>query len=114
VLETIVLYDYPDCTGKGRYRHARFQTDFSRKAGVEAAFESFVAAAAEAGKALYLSYPTNGLLCDSGVQIPELLGKHYDHVEVAARVRLNHSTMGGAPGHASVAVFEEVHYASHN
>jgi adenine-specific DNA-methyltransferase len=114
VLETIVLYDYPECTGKGRYRHGRFQTDFSQKAGVRAAFEAFVAGAAEVGTALYLSYPTNGLLCDSGLQIPELLARHYDHVEIAARVRLNHSTMGGAPGHASVAVFEEVHYASHH
>ena len=34
VLETIVLYDYPSCEGKGRYRRDRFQTNFSRIAGV--------------------------------------------------------------------------------
>ena len=76
VLETVVLYDYPACTGKGRYRDSRFQTDFSRKAGVEEAFDKFVSAASKAGASLYLSYPTNGLLCQTGTTVQGLLSRH--------------------------------------
>jgi len=112
VLETLVLYDYPDATDKGRYRDGRFETDFSRKARVEVAMEAFVEAAAATGAPLYLSYPRNGLLFGHGGDLLEIMRIHYPCVRVVATAPLNHSTMGGAPGSASVNVTEDVYYGS--
>jgi adenine-specific DNA-methyltransferase len=111
VLETLVLYDYPEATGKGRYRDERFQTDFCRKAKVVGALDSFVGAAAATGAALYLSYPKNGLVYTAGGDVLSILKQHYRKARIAASVDLNHSTMGAAPGTASIQVMEDVYYA---
>jgi adenine-specific DNA-methyltransferase len=111
VLETLILYDYPAATGKGRYRHQRFETDFSRKARVVAAMSDFVAAAAATGASLYLSYPKNGLVYQAGGDVVTILRQHYRSATIAASVALDHSTMGGAPGSASIQVMEDVYYA---
>lgn len=110
VLETLVLYDYPAATGKGRYRAGRFETDFSRKAQVEKAMDEFVGAAASTGAPLYLSYPRNGLLFVHGGDLEEIMHLHYPKVSIAATAPLSHSTMGGAPGAAAVNVTEDVYY----
>lgn len=110
VLETLVLYDYPDATGKGRYRDGRFETDFSRAAQVEAAMNDFVGAAATTGAPLYLSYPRNGLLFEHGADLGELMRAHYPRVRLAMTRPLSHSTMGGAPGTGAVNVTEDVYY----
>jgi adenine-specific DNA-methyltransferase len=111
VLETLVLYDYPAATGKGRYRHDRFETDFSRKARVVEAMSKFVEAAAETGAPLYLSYPKNGLVYQAGSDVLLILKQHYRKARIAASVDLNHSTMGAAPGSASIQVMEDVYHA---
>jgi adenine-specific DNA-methyltransferase len=111
VLETLVLYDYPEATGKGRYRDDRFHTDFSRKGQVVRAMEEFVAAAAATGAPLYLSYPKNGLVYQAGGDVLLILKLHYRKARIAASVDLNHSTMGGAPGPAAIQVMEDVYYA---
>jgi adenine-specific DNA-methyltransferase len=111
LLETLILYDYPICKNKGRYRGARFQTDFSRKLGVVEAMESFIKAAAATGAPLYISYPRNGLLKKAGGNLKSLLKSHYTKVRLAAHEPLNHSTLGGAPGAASIEVLEDVYYA---
>jgi adenine-specific DNA-methyltransferase len=111
VLETLVLYDYPAATGKGRYRHERFETDFSRKARVVNAMNEFVEAAAQTGASLYLSYPKNGLVYQAGGDILSILKQHYRKATIAASVGLNHSTMGAAPGVAAIQVVEDVYHA---
>jgi adenine-specific DNA-methyltransferase len=111
VLETLVLYDYPAATGKGRYRDDRFETDFSRKSRVIKAMSDFVEAAAETGASLYLSYPKNGLVYQAGGDVLAILKQHYRTARIAASVDLNHSTMGAAPGAASIQVMEDVYYA---
>jgi adenine-specific DNA-methyltransferase len=110
VLETLVLYDYPYATGKGRYRDERFETDFSRPAQVETAMNDFVAAAATTGASLYLSYPRNGLLFKRGVDLRELMRAHYPRVRLVMTKPLNHSTLGGAPGSGAINVTEDVYY----
>lgn len=112
VLETIVLYDYPACVGKGRYRDNRFLTDFSRTVGVKPAMNRLLAAAAELGP-IYISYPRNGLLSAAGTSLPELLKQHYKVVQLVACEPLDHSTLGGAPGVAAVKALEDVYYAGH-
>lgn len=114
VLETLVAYDYPDCTGKGRYRHDRFQTGFSQTAKVIGAFTDFIDACAAIEAPLYISYPSNGLLGRAGGNITELLRERYPSVALVDRVILNHSTLGGAPGVASIPVYEEVYHAKPN
>lgn len=111
VLETLALYDYPECSSKGRYREGRFHTDFSRKSRVAIAMEEFIAAAAATEASLYISYPRNGLLSDAGVSLRDLLKKYYEKVKLVAHEPLHHSTMGGAPGAASMRVLEDVYYA---
>lgn len=111
LLESLVLYDYPACESKGRYRDLRFQTDFSRKLGVIDEMNAFVRAASETGAPLYISYPRNGLLQNAGANLRDILKEHYDTVRLAAHEPLNHSTMGGAPGAASFEVLEDVFYA---
>jgi adenine-specific DNA-methyltransferase len=110
VLETLILYDYPEVTGKGRYRTDRINTDFSRKARVVKATDTFIAVAASVGP-LFLSYPANGLLHSAGVDPLDLLSKYYANVGVLATAPIAHSTLGGAPGTAAVNVIENVYYA---
>jgi adenine-specific DNA-methyltransferase len=112
LLETLILYDYPRCESKGRYRQDRIQTDFSLKSKVAAAMTEFADAAANTGAGLYLSYPRNGLLSSTGIDVRDILRVHYKRVSVAARRPLQHSTMGAAPGMASHRVWEDVFYAS--
>lgn len=111
VLESLVLYDYPAMTGKGRYRVGRLNTDFSRAAQVLSAMDQFVAAAASTGAPLYLSYPKNGLVFDVGGDILCILRRHYGSAEVVISKSLAHSTLGGAPGTAAINVTEDVYYA---
>jgi adenine-specific DNA-methyltransferase len=49
VWETLVLYDYPTVTGRGRYRPGRFTTDFSLRSKVAHAFSSLIKQAASTG-----------------------------------------------------------------
>lgn len=108
VLESLVLYDYPEAHGKGRYRTGRFTTNFSRAAKVGAAMQDLVQAAAATGWPLYFSYPQNGLLYKKDGNLRDLLGAHYPNVSIVANVTLAHSTMGGAPGSGTLQVREEV------
>lgn len=108
VLETLILYDYPEAIGKGRYRTDRFTTDYSRSSGVENAINALVSAAAGTGHALYFSYPQNGLLYKKNVNLRDLLATHYPNVAIVAEATLAHSTLGGAPGTGTINVSEEV------
>lgn len=114
VLETLVAYDYPACTGKGRYRHDRFQTGFSQTAKVVEAFTGFIDACADLEAPLYVSYPSNGLLRQAGADILSILHERYSAVALVERVVLSHSTLGGAPGVAAMPVYEEVYHAKPN
>ena len=74
----------------------------------------FVEAAAALDAPLYISYPRVGLLSVAGGDLRSILRKHYKVVSLVAHVPLNHSTMGGAPGKASVRALEDVYYAGWN
>lgn len=111
VLETLVRYDYPHISGKGRYREGRFSTEFSLTAHVGSAMDDFVRAAAATGGKLYLSYPRNGLLGKTGTNVLDILSQHFPLAEVARTDVLAHSTLGGAPGTATTEALEDVYYA---
>lgn len=72
------------------------------------AFDAFIAACSSTGAPLFLSYPQNGLYYAKNGSLLELLNKHYAHASVVYTRALAHSTLGGAPGTASIQVNEEV------
>jgi adenine-specific DNA-methyltransferase len=108
VLETLVLYDYPEISGAGRYRTGRYQTPFSHAGSVEDAFQSLIGAVADAGASLVLSYPTNGLLYERGISPAKLMRGRFRNVRLAGHSQISHSTLGGASGVASLNVREMI------
>lgn len=71
VLDTLVLYDLPACEFTGRYRSNRFRSDFCTKKNVLAAFRRLISSSIGRGGTLYLTYPSNGLLLETGVTVGE-------------------------------------------
>ena len=107
VLETLTLYDYPNITGKGRYRSDRFVTPFSLKSRVHSAMDRLAAAAAARNCTLILSYPSNGLLnADCGIDPETVLQEHFKTVIRQRPIKTNHSTLGARHGVARNSVHE--------
>jgi hypothetical protein len=61
------------------------------------------------GATLVLSYPSNGLLQQRGVDPLELIGEFYPKVEIVFRDFSNHSTFGGPRALWRVPVVENVY-----
>jgi len=111
VLDTLIRYDYPQVSGKGRYPAGRFQTPFSQKTKVKSAFDSLIGHAASLPADLVLSYPDNGLLYEIGETPDGLLRKHYNKVEISREIRHEHSTFGASKGTVRAPVTEIVYWA---
>lgn len=111
ILDTLVLYDYPIVSGKGRYRPGRFSSDWSLKSKVESCFRSLVDSAFSMNAALVVSYPDNGLLVDSKEVIPALMGERYGSVRRLTPLTHHHSTMGASKGKQRHTVMEQVFVA---
>jgi adenine-specific DNA-methyltransferase len=111
LLETLILYDYPIASGAGLYRENRFTTPFSLKSKAPRAFEEFVASSKRIGADLVLSYPSNGLLHESGVRPRDILRKYYTNVELCYELPHTHSTFGASKGPASSEVTELIYLA---
>jgi adenine-specific DNA-methyltransferase len=111
ILETLVLYDYPSTSGAGLYRPDRFCTPFSHKSKAPQAFDCFVKAAADTRADLVLSYPSNGLLHDAGINPGQILRKHYRSVRCCRRIPHSHSTFGASKGVAQSKVTELIYLA---
>lgn len=109
LLETLILYDYPTMTGKGLYRPNRFSTSFSLKAKSASAMDSLVQSASRLGADLVLSYPTNGLVHNAGVDPIDVLKKHYARVEVCQSIGHDHSTFGASKGMVKSPVVEMIY-----
>src|SRR5579872_531341 len=101
IFETLILYDYPQISGAGLYRPNRFRTPFSLKSRAAQAFEDLVGSAAKTGADLVLSYPTNGLVYETGLDPKTLLTKHYRKVECSHSLSHVHSTFGASKGPAT-------------
>jgi adenine-specific DNA-methyltransferase len=97
VLESLVRYDYPTVTGKGRYREGRFTTPFSLASGVSQAFAKLSARSAKMGADLVISYPSNGFLFQHGGDLASILRERYSKLDVV-KINHTHSTLGGRHG----------------
>jgi len=111
VWDTLILYDYPEVNGIGRYRQDRFVTPFSVKSQVLQAMSDLVERSRNLNADLVLSYPDNGLLCLAGGDPVDVLKKHYRHVEVSRCLDYRHSTMGGSTGQSKSDVKEIIYLA---
>jgi adenine-specific DNA-methyltransferase len=106
-----MLYDYPQVTGAGLYRPGRFQASFSVKSKAVAAFDSLIRDAARTGADLVLSYPSNGLIHEIGVDPRRLLNRYFRTVECCYSLPHSHSTFGASKGSARADVTELIYLA---
>jgi adenine-specific DNA-methyltransferase len=111
VWESLFLYDYPECSGVGRYRPDRFSTPFSIKTKVSAAMESFVKGSRALNADLVLSYPNNGLLQTTNSDLFLILKNSYRRVQVVHCIDYKHSTMGASNGVSKNEVKELIYLA---
>lgn len=114
VLETLIMYDYPDISGIGQYRPGRFSSGFSLKSSVNSCFEALLDAASHLDSVFILSYPTNGLLEQSTDQLLSILRTRFAYVDPTVIVPHLHSTMGASKGKHKHAVDEQIFVAYQN
>lgn len=93
-LETLVKYDFPEVSYKGRYRTDRHQSPFCKKTEVNEAFSELFTKIAEKKSKLVLSYSNTGMITlDQIIQIAkDKLGMKYS-IQIKELDYL-HSTMG--------------------
>lgn len=109
VYETLLLYDLPAVQGKGLYRNDRFVSKYCLSSTVDEAIETLIAACAEMGADMILSYPTNGLFDDSRYRLPEMFQKHYRKKVDVIELPHMHSTMGASKGKYKNQVLEIIY-----
>ena len=96
--ETLLLYDYPESRGSGRYRPDRFCSPFSTKRSVGKAMEDLISKSAMLGAHLVLSYPSRGVLSDSQSVIPSLIRKYFGMTAKVTELDNYHSSLGASKG----------------
>jgi adenine-specific DNA-methyltransferase len=111
LLDTLMLYDYPDPIGKGQYRPDRFASDFSTRTKVYAAFHQLISGAAKLGCDLIVNYPENGLLDEPRASLLRIMKQYFGRAEVALRIAHEHSSLGASKGSERSPVTELVFYA---
>lgn len=93
-METLVKYDYPDVSFKGRYRDDRHQSPFCKRTEVKDAFQVMFQKVKDKDSKLILSYSNTGMISleDIMTLAKETFGPNYkvDFQELAYL----HSTMG--------------------
>jgi adenine-specific DNA-methyltransferase len=108
--ETLILYDYPGCSGRGRYREGRIVSDYSLPTKVRSAIEALIRCAASAGSDLILSYPSEGILKNSRAVIPSMCQTYYGRTPKVIEIEHHHSTMGASKGAAAAHPVVELLY----
>jgi adenine-specific DNA-methyltransferase len=109
LLETLILYDYPEISSKGQYRPGRYYSQFSIKTKVQAAFAELISTAAKLESTIVISYPEHGLLTNPKDFLTSLLRSHYRKSGVAAEISHQHSSLGASKGHEKSPVTEIVY-----
>lgn len=112
IWETLVAYDYPEVAGAGRYRPDRFATPFSMKAQVVSAMNSLIQKVSANDSDMVLSYPSNGLMHETGVDPLDVLREHFSKVSLECDIDHSHSTFGASKGAAKSVVRERVYFAT--
>jgi adenine-specific DNA-methyltransferase len=111
LLDTLMLYDYPDPVGKGQYRSDRFVSDFSLRSKVHSAFEELVSCAAKLGCDLIINYPDTGLIDDPQKSLLQMLKRYFRRAEIARAIAHEHSSLGASNGSEKSPVTELIFHA---
>jgi adenine-specific DNA-methyltransferase len=112
LLETLILYDYPEIASKGQYRADRYSSRFSMRTSVQSAFADLVSAAAKLASTIVISYPEKGLLDEPRDFLTGLLRSHYRKSGVAAQISHEHSSLGASKGRERSAVTEILYFGT--
>jgi len=108
LLDTLVLYDYPRVTAKARYRPDRLASAFGLRSRVANALDRLVRSSYELGSDIILSYPVGGLASKVGIDIVDVVKRHYCKLDVVRAVAHQHSTMGASKGNVRSNVSEQI------
>lgn len=106
LLETICVNDRPRVRGAGLVREQRYRSPYSLRTEVQAAFTSLCQETLALGTPLIVTYPTRGLLEQSGGSLEETLAR-FGHV-TRSLMTVNHSMLGSQP-RATAAVTETIY-----
>lgn len=107
VFETLLLYDFPESNGVGRYRDGRYFSPFCQTTEVVGAFDRLFDGVKNLGLPLVLSYPSDGMLKRAGVNIRKFVRENFRSVKTI-RIPSTHSTLGGSKGQAKKNTIEYV------
>lgn len=94
ILNTLVLYDYPERTGKGLYRGDRYQSKFCIKSTAKKEFESLVSKVAALGSSIVMSYSDGYRSLMTINDIMETLRKYYKPASVKEPIKIEYSYSG--------------------
>jgi len=108
VYETLYRYDFPDSSGAGRTRSDRFTTGFSMKTAVVASFHDLCRNVARMQVPLVISYPSNGLLAQTGSTVPSIASAYFSQVTTYS-YEVEHSTMGASTGASKIPATENIY-----
>jgi site-specific DNA-methyltransferase len=99
ILETLVLYDYPNIQSKngifvkGRYREDRHQSPFCIRTQVEKAFDDMFYAINNNNCSLALSYSNTGMITAN--QLVDIACKYFERKKISIKsMKYTHMTMG--------------------
>ncbi len=93
-LETLVKYDYPEISYKGRYRNDRHQSPFCKRSEVVGAFEVMFRKIREKDSKLVLSYSNTGMISLEGILDIARNALGVGYVVYTKALDYTHSTMG--------------------
>lgn len=111
IYETLITYNYPTSSGRGRYPQNRFCSKFSLKSQAVSEFEGLMNGARKLGSCFILNYPEYGIINDTKNTILRMLGDIFDKVELVQLIPHKHSTMGASKGPGKHVVNEMIFMA---
>lgn len=94
VLNTLVLYDYPERNGKGLYRENRYQSNFSIKSKAYKELDLLISKLAELNSKVVMSYSDGYRTMLTSDQIFEILHKHYKTDSIRTPIKIEYLYSG--------------------
>jgi len=92
LLDTLILYDYPELFHKGLYRSGRYKSAFCYRSKIKKEFNDLIYEIFQKTNAnIVLSYSNTGLILEN--DILKICGKYFNHVEFR-KFGYPHSTQG--------------------
>jgi adenine-specific DNA-methyltransferase len=105
--ETLFKYDYPVMRGAGRVREDTFHTGFSTKTAVEWNLRELLRLASVAKTPVVVSYPSNGLLEQTGVTLAGIGSDYFSKIDTIV-TSASHSTLGASSGTSVKSAVEQL------